>query len=123
LLSRMKEEYARTNDSPTAVATGLERSGRVITGAALIMIVVFAAGITNHLVMLKSLGVGMAIAIFADATIVRGLVVPSAMRLMGRANWWAPDWLPRLQKRLGVEEILIEEERPRTTMVISDDQR
>jgi putative drug exporter of the RND superfamily len=122
LLSRMKEEYVRTGDSPTAIATGLERSGRVITGAAAIMIVVFATGITNQLVMLKSLGVGMAIAIFADATIVRGLVVPSAMRLMGKVNWWAPQWLTRLQERLGMQEIMLEDDEvARPTVVIAND--
>jgi uncharacterized membrane protein YdfJ with MMPL/SSD domain len=121
LLSRMKEEYVRTGDGPTAIATGLERSGRVITGAAAIMIVVFATGITNQLVMLKSLGVGMAIAIFADATIVRGLVVPSAMRLMGRVNWWAPQWLTRVQERLGMQEIMLEDDGSRPTVVIAND--
>jgi uncharacterized membrane protein YdfJ with MMPL/SSD domain len=122
LLSRMKEEFVRTGDSPTAIATGLERSGRVITGAAAIMVVVFAAGVTNQLVMLMSLGVGMAVAIFADATIVRGLVVPSAMRLMGRVNWWAPDWLTRVQKRLGMEEFSDEDDTStRPTVVITDD--
>ena len=121
LLSRMKEEYTRTGDSRTAIATGLERSGRVITGAATIMVVVFAAGVTNHLILLKSLGVGMAIAIFADATIVRGLVVPSAMRLMGRVNWWAPEWLTRLQTRLGMQEIFIEDDGHRPALTISDD--
>jgi putative drug exporter of the RND superfamily len=121
LLSRMKEEYVRTGDSQTAIATGLERSGRVITGAAAIMIVVFATGITNQLVMLKSLGIGMAIAIFADATVVRGLVVPSAMRLMGKVNWWAPEWLTTLQKRLGMEEIMLDDDPTTPTVVIGED--
>ena len=121
LLSRMKEEYVRTGDSPTAIATGLERSGRVITGAAAIMIAVFATGVTNQLIMLKSLGIGMAIAIFADATIVRGMVVPSAMRLMGRVNWWAPDWLTNLQKRLGMDEVMAEGDGYQPTVEIRDE--
>jgi putative drug exporter of the RND superfamily len=123
LLSRMKEEYLRTGDSTTAIATGLERSGRVITGAASIMIVVFATGITNQLVMMKSLGVGMAIAIFADTTIVRGMVVPSAMRLMGRANWWAPAWLTRLQERLGMQEVMSEGDGTRPTVEVREEPR
>jgi uncharacterized membrane protein YdfJ with MMPL/SSD domain len=110
MLSRMKEEYARTGNNTTAVAIGLERTGRVITGAALIMIVLFGAGVTNQLVMLKSLGVGMAIAIFTDATIVRGLLVPSGMRLMGRVNWWAPESLKRFQEWAGMGEVTLASE-------------
>jgi putative drug exporter of the RND superfamily len=108
MLSRMKEEYERTGNNTTAVAIGLERTGRVITGAASIMIVLFGAGITNHLVMLKSLGIGMAVAIFVDATIVRALLVPSTMRLMGTVNWWAPAPLKRFQEWIGIGEVMLE---------------
>jgi uncharacterized membrane protein YdfJ with MMPL/SSD domain len=74
-------------------------------------------------VMLKSLGVGMAIAIFADATIVRGMVVPAAMRLMGRVNWWAPAWLTKLQERLGMQEVMMEGDGYRPTVEIRDESR
>jgi putative drug exporter of the RND superfamily len=111
MLSRMKEEFERSGNNTTAVAIGLERTGRVITGAAMIMIVLFGAGVTNQLVMMKSLGVGMAIAIFVDATIARALLVPSAMRLMGRVNWWAPARIKRFQERIGMGEVTLDLER------------
>jgi putative drug exporter of the RND superfamily len=125
MLSRMKEEFERSGNNTTAVAIGLERTGRVITGAALIMIVLFGAGVTNQLVMMKALGVGMAIAIFVDATIARALLVPSAMRLMGRINWWAPAQLKRFQERIGMGEVTLDLERraaaqPSTNPGVSD---
>ncbi|MDI3339616.1 MAG: MMPL family transporter [Sphaerobacter sp.] len=104
MLTRMHEEYQQHGDNTRAVGVGLERTGRVITSAALIMITVFGAGIVDRLVLLKSLGVGMALAVFIDATIVRALLVPATMRIMGWVNWWAPHWLRRLQQRLGVTE-------------------
>ena len=93
LLTRMQEEWRRTHDNRLAVANGLERSGRLVTGAAVIMACVFLAFALASVVTIKSLGLGMAIAIVADATLVRALVVPAIMRLLGRANWWAPRWL------------------------------
>ena len=95
LLTRMQEEWQRTHDNRIAVAGGLERSGRLVTGAALIMASVFLAFALASVVTIKSLGLGMAIAVVADATLVRALVVPALMRLLGRANWWAPRWLQR----------------------------
>ena len=93
LLSRTREEFARTGDNRQAVAASLERTGRLITGAAAIMAVVFFGFGVAHAVMIKAIGIGMGIAVVVDATIVRALLVPATMRLMGRWNWWAPGWL------------------------------
>ena len=90
LLSRIQEEYRRTGDNVAAVAMGLERSGRLITGAAAIMVGVFVAFALADVVIIKSVGIGLTIAVLLDATLVRALVVPATMRLLGRANWWAP---------------------------------
>ena len=95
LLTRMQEAWIRTGDNRTAVADGLERSGRVVTGAAAIMACVFLAFALASVVTIKSIGVGMAVAVIVDASLVRALVVPAAMRLLGTANWWAPRWLRR----------------------------
>ncbi len=89
LLTRMQEAWHRTGDNRTAVADGLERSGRLVTGAAAIMACVFLAFALASVVTIKSIGVGMAVAVIVDATLVRALVVPALMRLLGRANWWA----------------------------------
>jgi uncharacterized membrane protein YdfJ with MMPL/SSD domain len=93
LLTRMQEAWIRTGDNRTAVADGLERSGRLVTGAAAIMACVFLAFALASVVTIKSIGVGMAVAVIVDATLVRALVVPAVMRLLGGANWWAPRWL------------------------------
>ncbi|MEK6225009.1 MAG: MMPL family transporter [Chloroflexota bacterium] len=100
LLSRIQEEYRRTGDNVAAVAMGLERSGRLITGAAAIMVGVFIAFALADVVIIKSVGIGLTIAVLLDATLVRALVVPATMRLLGRANWWAP-W--RLGRGLHLE--------------------
>jgi len=104
LLSRVKEEYDRTGDNTQAVAKGLQHTGRIITSAALLFIVVTGAFATADIVIIKSLGVGMAIAIALDATIVRALLVPATMRLMGDYNWWAPRPLKWLWDRIGIQE-------------------
>ena len=101
LLSRIQEAYRRTGDNTASVAEGLSRTAGVITGAAVIMVVVFSAFALADSITIKSIGVGMAIAVFVDATIIRVLLVPAAMRLMGRWNWWAPGPLGRLADRLG----------------------
>jgi putative drug exporter of the RND superfamily len=101
LLSRVQEAYRRTGDNRAAVAEGLGKTAGIITGAAAIMIAVFAAFALADVITIKSVGVGMAIAVFLDATIVRVLLVPATMRLMGRWNWWAPGFLGRLVDRLG----------------------
>ncbi len=100
LLSRVREEYLRHGDNSRAVAEGLARTARVITAAAAIMVAVFLAFVASPEPFLKLLGVGMATAILVDATIVRMLLVPALMQLIGRANWWIPDWLDRLLPRL-----------------------
>ena len=97
LVSRIQEEYLRTGDNTTAVSEGLQRSGRLITGAAAIMVAVFCAFALADVVIIKSIGLGLAIAVALDATIVRILLVPSVMRLLGDVNWWAPRalrWIP-----------------------------
>lgn len=93
MLSRIHEEWERTGDNTLAVANGLQRTGRLITGAAAIMIVVFSAFGLSSVIILKQIGLGLALAILIDATIVRALVVPATMRLMGKWNWWSPAWL------------------------------
>ena len=90
MLSRIHEEWERTGDNVQAVAMGLQRTGRLITGAAAVMVVVFLAFGTSSMTMVKQIGLGLALAIAIDATLVRALVVPATMRLMGRANWWSP---------------------------------
>jgi RND superfamily putative drug exporter len=104
LLSRMQEEYLKTHDNTGAVAMGLEKSGRLITGAAAIMVGVFAAFALADIVLIKAIGLGMALAVAIDATLVRALVVPATMRLLGDLNWWAPGPLARLQRRIGLSE-------------------
>ena len=98
LLSRVKEEYDRTGDNTRAVAVGMERSGRIITSAAAILIVVSAGFATGDILIIKALGLGTAIAVLVDSTIVRALLVPALMRVMSRLNWWAPRWMRASQK-------------------------
>ncbi len=94
LLTRMREEWRAHGDNRRAVAAGLQASGRLVTGAAAIMVTVFLVfGLVSSVVVIKALGLGMAIAIFVDASLVRALVVPALMRLLGPVNWWAPRWL------------------------------
>jgi RND superfamily putative drug exporter len=101
LISRIQEEYLRTGDNRHAIAEGLERSGRLITGAAAIMVAVFLAFGLAEVVLIKSIGIGLAIAVTLDATIVRVLIVPAVMRIMGNFNWWAPAPLRTLHRRAG----------------------
>ncbi|MEO5725290.1 MAG: MMPL family transporter, partial [Ilumatobacteraceae bacterium] len=103
LLSRMKEEYDRTGDNATAVADGLAVTARVITAAALIMVCVFSAFVLGDNRQLKLFGLGMAVAVLVDATIVRMVLVPATMELLGNRNWWIPRWLDRLLPRIDVE--------------------
>ena len=104
LLSRVREEWDRTHDSTRAVALGLERTGRIITSAAALLIVVVGAFATSGVTFIKMIGVGVALAILVDATIVRALLVPATMRLLGRFNWWAPGPLARFYGRFGLRE-------------------
>ena len=110
LLSRIQEAYRRTGDNTAAVAEGLAKTAGVITGAALIMVSVFAAFALADIITIKSIGVGMAIAVLVDATIIRVLLVPATMRLMGRWNWWAPGILGRRVDRLGFSHVEDEDE-------------
>jgi putative drug exporter of the RND superfamily len=105
LLSRVQEAYRRTGDNTASVAEGLAKTAGVITGAALIMVSVFAAFALAEVITIKSIGVGMAIAVLVDATIIRVLLVPATMRLMGKWNWWAPGILGRFVDRLGFSHV------------------
>jgi RND superfamily putative drug exporter len=105
LLSRIQEAYRRTADNTASVAEGLARTAGVITGAALIMVSVFAAFALADIITIKSIGVGMAIAVLLDATIIRVLLVPATMRLLGDWNWWAPGPLRRFADRLGFDHV------------------
>ena len=93
MLSRIHEEWERVGDNTKAVAVGLQKSGRIITSAALVMVTVFSAFGLSSVSLMKQFGLMLALGVAVDATIVRALVVPSTMRLMGSLNWWAPDWL------------------------------
>src|SRR2546423_2044396 len=104
LISRIQEEYRKTGDTTQAVARGLEKSGRLITGAAAIMVAVFLAFGLADVVLIKSIGLGLALAVAIDATLVRALIVPAVMRLLGRANWWAPRGLKRLHRKISPGE-------------------
>jgi trehalose monomycolate/heme transporter len=104
LLSRVREEWDRTGDNTAAVAAGLQRSGRIITSAALLLAVVIGGFATSGIVFLKMIGVGMLVAVLLDATVVRALLVPATMRLLGRANWWAPAPMRRWWERHGHRE-------------------
>jgi RND superfamily putative drug exporter len=104
LLSRIRERYLVTRDNTRAVAEGLGITGGIITGAALIMVAVFGAFALSSVSLIKSLGFSMALAVLIDATIVRGILVPAFMRVMGAINWWAPRWVQRIVARLGLYE-------------------
>jgi RND superfamily putative drug exporter len=103
LLSRIREEYLRTGDNQLAVARGLESTARTITSAALVMVTVFAAFAAGRLVPFKEMGFGLAVAVLIDATLVRTILVPAVMRLVGRWNWWMPAWLDRWLPRISLE--------------------
>ncbi|GID95352.1 MMPL family transporter [Amorphoplanes digitatis] len=104
LLSRVREEWDRTGDNPVAVASGLQHTGGIITAAALLLITVVAGFATGGVTVIKTIGIGMIVAIIVDATLVRALLVPATMRLLGRWNWWAPGLLGRFYTRYGIHE-------------------
>ncbi|MEU4568490.1 MMPL family transporter [Micromonospora sp. NPDC023956] len=104
LLSRVREEWDRTGDNTASVAAGLQYTGRIITAAALLLIVVVAGFATGGMAYIKLVGIGMIVAIVVDATLVRALLVPASMRLLGRWNWWAPGPLGRVYRRYGIRE-------------------
>ena len=103
LLSRIREEYQRTGDNHHAVVAGLGATARVITSAALIMIAVFGGFMANPATFMKMIGLGLSVAVLLDATVIRMVLVPSAMALMGRANWWLPAWLDRILPHVDVD--------------------
>jgi RND superfamily putative drug exporter len=105
LISRIREEYLKDGDTRRAVADGLAKTARVITAAAAIMVVVFLAFLAAPDVFLKLFGIGLASAIFLDATIVRMVLVPAVMQLLGSRNWWIPNWLERVLPQLDVERV------------------
>jgi RND superfamily putative drug exporter len=107
LLSRIRERYLRTSDNAGSVAFGLSHTGGIITGAALIMVAVFGGVALGKLVMMQQMGFGLAVAVLLDATVVRCLLVPAAMKLLGDWNWYLPRWLAWLTN------FSVEGERPR----------
>jgi RND superfamily putative drug exporter len=108
LLSRIKEEHDRTHDNVSSVAIGLERTGRIVTAAAVLISVVFLAFATSEISFIKLFGVGMALAVLMDAFVIRATLVPAFMRLAGELNWWAPAPLRRLYQRIGLQEPSVE---------------
>ena len=104
LLSRIKEAHDAGADTKDAVATGLQRTGRIVTAAALLFAIAIGAFATSQITLIKELGVGTALAVLIDATIIRALLVPSLMALFGDWNWWAPAPLRRLHDRIGFSE-------------------
>ena len=119
LLSRIKEEHDRTGDNTRSVAMGLERTGRIVTAAALLIAIVFIAFSTSGITFIKLFGVGLALAVLMDAFVIRATLVPAFMRLAGEANWWAPAPLRRLQQRIGLSEHVELEDLPPTLDVPS----
>ena len=107
LVSRIREEYLKHGDTRRAVADGLAKTARVITAAAAIMVVVFLAFLAAPDTFLKLFGIGLATAIFLDATLVRMVLVPAVMQLLGSRNWWIPNWLGRILPRLDVERVAV----------------
>jgi RND superfamily putative drug exporter len=104
LLSRIKETYDASRDNRQAVAIGLERTGRLVTAAAALIAVVWLTFVTSGVTFIKMLGLGMALAVIVDATLVRGVLVPAFMRLAGHWNWWSPAPLRRLHSRIHLGE-------------------
>jgi RND superfamily putative drug exporter len=105
LLARIREEYLRTGDNTEAVGWGLEHTAKIITSAAAIMVTVFGAFAFARMLPIKELGFGLAAAVLLDATLIRVILVPATMRLMGRWNWWLPGWLDRLLPKVSLEAV------------------
>jgi RND superfamily putative drug exporter len=103
LLSRIREEYLVDRDTVESVVVGIRSTARVITSAAMVMIAVFLAFMLNESVTVKMIGFGLAVAVLVDATVVRIVLVPSTMVLLGHANWWLPRWLDRILPHLEIE--------------------
>jgi putative drug exporter of the RND superfamily len=103
LLSRMHEEWEQTHNAPRAVREGLAATGRVVTAAAAIMVVVFAGFLFSPERFLKQFGLGLAVAIFLDAVVIRCLIVPAVMQLFGSRAWWLPTWIARRLPQVALE--------------------
>ena len=116
LLSRIKEQFDATGDNTLSVATGLQRTGWLVTSAAVLLAVVIGAFVTSKIIFIQEIGLGVALAVIMDATLVRTLLVPATMRLLGRWNWWAPRPLHALWQRIGIRESL----EPATTSALSE---
>ncbi len=104
LLSRIREEYDRTGKNETAVALGLERVGRIVTAAAILISLVFLGFLASDITFMKAFGIGLPLAVIVDATLVRGFLLPAAMKVLGDANWYAPEFLRRLHDRWGLDD-------------------
>jgi RND superfamily putative drug exporter len=104
LLSRIAEFYTHGHDNDRAVSLGLQRTGRIITSAALLIIIVFAGFIAGDILIIKEIGVALVAAVLLDATLVRVLLVPATMTVLGRWNWWAPHSLRHVPERFGITD-------------------
>ncbi|HEU5153040.1 MAG TPA: MMPL family transporter [Iamia sp.] len=120
LLSRIKEEHDAGHDNVTSVAVGLERTGRIVTAAALLISVVFLAFATSQVSFIKLFGIGLTLAVLMDAFVIRGTLVPAFMRLAGDANWWAPRWMRWIHDRVGISESVDLDDDPRPTLDVTD---
>jgi putative drug exporter of the RND superfamily len=109
LITRIREEYVRCGDNATAVRRGLAATGKTITAAALIMILVFGSFILGGELVIKQFGLGLAAGILMDAVLIRMVVVPSLMFLFGKANWWFPSWLERILPHISVDPELADQ--------------
>jgi RND superfamily putative drug exporter len=117
LLSRIKEEHDRTGDNELSVAMGLEKTGRLVTAAALLLSITFFAFATSGVTFIKLMGLGLGLAVLVDAFIVRATLVPALMKLAGEWNWWAPAPLRRLHQRVGISEASPSPDEPVPTAV------
>ena len=109
MLSRIREEYERGASPTAAVALGLEKVGRIVTAAAILISIVFLAFLVSDITLMKAFGVGLPLAVLIDATLIRGALLPATMRLLGGATWWAPAWARRVHARFGLRESAPEE--------------
>ena len=116
LLSRMREEYERAGSETEAVAMGLEKTGGIVTAAAVLISLVFLAFLVSGISLDKAFGIGLSLAVLLDATLIRGAVLPAVMRLGGRATWWAPAPLRRLHAKFGLKEARQAPSNPRVSM-------
>jgi RND superfamily putative drug exporter len=110
LLTRMREEYVRTQSNDSAIAFGIEKTAKVVTGAAAIMVAVFAAFGLARFVLVRQFGIGLTTAVLVDATVVRLVLLPAVMRMFGERTWWIPDWLDERLPLFDVEGAAFEHE-------------